>query len=172
MQDVRVDTPHQQQTHREAQHHDDETAGEIDRRSVADWISAWGREVAAADIAAGRQRFTPELSAFGTHADVVRGRDAVEEQQWSKIWPAIEDFAFDVGDLDVIVSPDRRQAVAAVTWSSTGIGEDGHHFRRPGRATIVLTRADVAAPWVGVHTHMSLARGVPDRTYGRRGARR
>jgi ketosteroid isomerase-like protein len=143
-----------------------------DRHSVAEWISGWGREVATADIAAGRRRFATDLSAFGTHADVVHGRDAVEERQWAQIWPAIEDFAFDVDDLDVIVSPDRRQAVAVVTWSSTGIGADGTRFDRPGRATVVLTRPDVGVPWRGVHTHFSLARGVPDGTYGRREATR
>jgi hypothetical protein len=99
------------------------------------------------------------------------GRE-VEERQWAQIWPAIEDFAFDVDDLDVIVSPDRRQAVAVVTWSSTGIGADGTRFDRPGRATVVLTRPDVGVPWRGVHTHFSLARGVPDGTYGRREATR
>src|SRR5215207_1332617 len=81
MQDVRVDPDRDRHPEREADH-----------RSVAEWISGWGREVDAADIVAGRRRFTKELSAFGTHADVVHGRDAVEEQQWSQIWPAIEDF--------------------------------------------------------------------------------
>ena len=59
-------------------------------------------------------------------------------------------------------------AVAIVPWTSTGIAEDGTRFPRPGRATIVLERSQPGAPWVGVHTHFSLARGVPSSTFGRR----
>jgi ketosteroid isomerase-like protein len=161
MQDVRVEFATSET--------DDSTA---DRTSVAEWIAGWGDEVARADIVAGRERFDERVSAFGTHADVVRGRAAVEEQQWSRIWPAIEDFSFDVDDLDAIVSPDRLQAVAVLTWTSTGIAEDGGRFDRPGRATVVLVRTDVTAPWRGVHTHFSLGRGVPQDTHGRREARR
>ena len=69
--------------------------------SVVDWVVAWGREVAAADIASGRRRFDDDLIAFGTHADVVAGRDAVEAGQWSQIWPALLDdpsqFASNIG---------------------------------------------------------------------------
>jgi len=139
-------------------------------RSVADWIAAWGAEVAAADIRSGRQRFADELVAFGTHADVVVGREAVEAGQWSQIWPAIEDFAFLIEDLRVRVSPDQLMAVAIVPWSSTGIDAAGNSFDRPGRATVVLERESVSEPWTGTHTHFSLARGVPQSTFGRREA--
>lgn len=145
--------------------------GDEDRASVRAWIEAWGAEVAAADVAAGRERFDQELTAFGTHADVVRGRERVEAEQWSKIWPAIEDFRFCVEDLEVLVSPDRLMAVAIVPWTSTGISADGGRFDRPGRATVVLTRRDASVPWVGRHTHFSLARGVPQETHGRRALR-
>jgi ketosteroid isomerase-like protein len=139
-----------------------------DERSVRDWIDAWGREVAAADIAAGRRRFAPDVSAFGTHADVVVGRDSLEEQQWSRIWPAIEAFAFLTDEMQVIVSPDRLQAVAVVGWTSQGIAEDGSRFDRPGRATVVVRRGSTGESWLGVHTHFSLARGVPQTTHGTR----
>jgi ketosteroid isomerase-like protein len=145
---------------------------ENDVQSVREWIGAWGEEVAAADIAAGRQRFASDLFAFGTHADVVVGRDQVEADQWSQVWPAIEDFSFLVDLLRVEVSPDRLLAVVAVPWSSTGIDEKGGRFPRPGRATVVLRRDSVESPWVGIHTHFSLARGVPPRTFGRRTVRR
>ena len=149
---------------------DGATAG--DTASVATWIAGWGREVAAADIRAGRERFADALVAFGTHADVVVGRDEVEAQQWSQIWPAIEGFQFEVDRLHVIVSPDRLLAIAIVPWSSTGIGPDGVPFDRPGRATVVLERPGVDAPWMGTHTHFSLARGVPSSTHGTRVATR
>ena len=61
--------------------------------------------MAAADIRAGRRRFDDGLVAFGTHADVVVGRDAVEAGQWSQIWPAIEDFEFLLEDLRVGCRP-------------------------------------------------------------------
>ena len=122
--------------------------------------------MAAADLRAGRQRFDSDLTAFGTHADVVRGRDSVEAAQWSQIWPAIDDFRFLVDEMQAIVSPDRLLAVAVVPWDSTGIHEDGSTFPRPGRATVALRRDTIESPWVGVHTHFSLARGVPSRTHG------
>lgn len=140
------------------------------RSEIAAWIEAWGTEVAAADIRSGRERFDPGMLAFGTHADVVEGRDAVEAAQWSQIWPAIDDFAFDLGDLRVLASADGTLAVAIVTWRSTGIHPDGVRYPRPGRATVVLRRDAPGTPWVGVHTHFSLARGVPPTTHGRRDA--
>jgi ketosteroid isomerase-like protein len=139
-----------------------------DVASVRSWIEGWGREVAAVDLAAGRRRFSPDLTAFGTHADVVHGRDEVEARQWSQIWPAIEDFRFEVDQLEVLVSPDRRMAVAVVPWWSTGIDQAGGRFDRPGRATVVLERAEPSQPWLGCHTHFSLGRGVPQATHGHR----
>jgi ketosteroid isomerase-like protein len=137
-----------------------------DRHSVLEWLSGWGAEVAAANIRSGRERFSHDLTAFGTHADVVRGRDAVEAAQWSQVWPKIEDFEFLVDQADVIISGDRLLAVVASPWASTGIAEDGSTFDRPGRATVVVRRETIEAPWVGIHTHFSLARGVPQRTFG------
>ena len=137
---------------------------------VAAWVAGWSAEVAAADIRAGRQRFADGMIAFGTHADVVEGRDVVEAAQWSQVWPAIENFAFDVDRLRVIASPDGLLAVAIVPWASTGIAADGTRFDRPGRATIVLERASAGDPWLGTHTHFSLARGVPSDTHGARTA--
>ena len=62
--------------------------------SVRKWLREWGGEVAAVDIAAARVRFADDLSAFGTRAEVVIGRDQVEDEQWLPTWPAIEDFMF------------------------------------------------------------------------------
>jgi ketosteroid isomerase-like protein len=143
-----------------------------DHRSVATWIAAWGDEVAAVDLATARARFSPDVVAFGTHADVVCGLGALEAEQWSQVWPTIEDFRFTVEDLHVLCSPDRLQAVAVVPWTSTGIDQRGDRFERPGRATVVLRRSGIGEPWHGVHTHFSLARGVPSTSHGRRSARR
>ena len=140
-------------------------------QSVRSWLRDWGAEVAAVDLAAARRRFTSDLSAFGTHADVVIGRDQVEREQWLPTWPAIEDFGFLVDEAQVVLSPDGLMAVVATGWTSTGVAEDGTRFPRPGRATVVLRRAGQRAEWLGVHTHFSLARGVPQTTHGTRAAK-
>lgn len=139
-----------------------------DHASVKAWMDDWGAQVAAVRLREARNRFSPDVVAFGTHADVVTGLDALVDEQWSQVWPTIEDFAFATDQLHVLVSPDRLQAVAVVPWSSTGIAEDGSRFERPGRATVVLGRRSLQDPWLGVHTHFSLARGVPQRSFGTR----
>jgi hypothetical protein len=68
----------------------------------------------------------------------------------------------------VTVSPDRLLAIAVVGWASTGIAADGTRFPRPGRATVVVRRTSVDEPWLGVHTHFSLGRGVPQSSHGTR----
>jgi ketosteroid isomerase-like protein len=124
--------------------------------TVRDWVAAWGAEVATVDMAAARRRFSPDVVAFGTYADVVHGLDQLEAQQWNSVWPAIDGFAFRIGELVVIASDDGCQAVAVVPWDSVGTAADGTTFARPGRATIVLRRESATAPWLGVHTHFSL----------------
>jgi ketosteroid isomerase-like protein len=124
--------------------------------SVREWIRAWGAEVAAVDIAGARRRFSAEVVAFGTYAEVVHGLDALESQQWRNIWPNIDGFSFRVDELVVIASADRCQAVAVVPWDSVGTADAGETFARPGRATVVLRRTSPDAPWFGVHTHFSL----------------
>lgn len=136
--------------------------------SVRAWVAGWGEEVAGLDFAGGRARFAADVVAFGTKAHVVTGLDALYEQQWSQVWPTIEDFRFLVDELEVLASPDELLAVAVCPWTSTGLAEDGKRFDRPGRATIVLRRADRQAPWQGAHTHFSLAPGVPQRSHGQR----
>lgn len=139
---------------------------DADHESVRAWVAAWGAEVAAVDLSAGRRRFHPDAVAFGTHADLVRGVDDLHDQQWSAIWPNIAEFRFDHDHLVALVSPDRLHAVAITTWGSTGFTADGQPFDRPGRATIVLLRSSPAEEWICTHTHFSLARGVPDQTHG------
>lgn len=124
--------------------------------SVREWIRAWGDEVAEVNMAAARRRFSPDVVAFGTYAEVVHGLDALESQQWRNVWPNIEGFTFRVDEVVVIASPDGCQAVAVVPWDSVGRDDAGGRFPRPGRATVVLRRESPGAPWLGVHTHFSL----------------
>ena len=58
-------------------------------------------------------------------------------------------------------------AVAITPWTSTGFHKIGNAFDRPGAATIVLARQPDGR-WLGFHSHMSLARGVPQDSHGSR----
>ena len=141
-----------------------------DDRSTTDvlaWLSRFGAFVAARDFDGGRSMFDEGVVAFGTWADVVEGLDHVEATQWRSVWPTIEDFAFDLDGARMLLSPDGQQAVIVTPWGSTGFDEAGAPFDRPGRATLVLRRDGESGGWRCVHTHFSLGRDVPQRSYGR-----
>jgi nitrite reductase/ring-hydroxylating ferredoxin subunit len=120
----------------------------------------------AVDLAAGRKRFADDVVAFGTFADVVIGLDRLHDEQWSQVWPTIENFVFLTDEMQVLVASDRCMACAVVGWTSLGLDEGGVRFPRPGRATVVLQRSTPDDEWVGVHTHFSLGRGVPQSSHG------
>ena len=132
-----------------------------DHDSLAGWLAKWGECVASLDFARARTLFVPEVVGFGTWSDLLVGLDDLEARQWRAVWPAIAGFRFDLDTMWTEVSPDRRLGCLAAGWTSTGTGEDGAPFERPGRCTVTLRRAGDDAPWLGVHTHFSLNRGVP-----------
>jgi hypothetical protein len=74
---------------------------------------------------------------------------------------------FDLANTEVLASPDSALAVVVTPWASTGFHRDGAPFDRPGRATIALARQP-DGHWLGVHSHMSLQRGVPQESFGSR----
>lgn len=139
-----------------------------DHDSIAAWFARWSPLVADVDFVPARALFAEDVVAFGTFQHHLRGLDALEAEQWRQVWPTIEGFRFEIDTLVSQVSPDRLMAFGAIMWSSTGIGEDGSRFDRPGRCTAVLRRDSPEAPWLGVHTHFSLGRGVPQRSHGGR----
>ena len=141
-----------------------------DRAAIADWFDTWSGYVASVDFASARALFEPDVIGFGTWMDVVEGLDKLEAMQWRNIWPTIADFRFLIETLQVRVSPDRCLAVGVIVWDSTGFHEDGSAYPRPGRATVALRRDRPGAPWKGIHTHLSLNRGVPQKSYGRKSA--
>lgn len=141
---------------------DDET----DIAALRAWFAAWDKLVDAVDFTAARRLFHDDVVGFGTRMDSVSGLDALERHQWRSVWPTIDGFRFATDALQAMISPDRRQAVAVVAWSSTGYHEDGRTFTRNGRATVVFTRAATADPWLARHTHMSLNPGTPPRSFG------
>jgi ketosteroid isomerase-like protein len=130
------------------------------------WFQRLADHVQAVDYVGARPLFADDLTAFGTFADFVTGRDAIEKQQWRNIWGTIDHFRCRLDDMRTIVSADRLTAVGMIMFDSTGYNEDGAPYDRPGRATVVFGRAEIAADWVAQHTHFSLCRGVPERSFG------
>ncbi len=144
---------------------------EADRAAIEAWFADWSRHVADVDFAPALTLFEDNIASFGTHMDVVEGLDALAANQWRSVWPTIEDFRWNLESLKVGVSQDRLFAIGVLTFSSTGVGEDGGRYDRPRRGTVAFTRSSVEAPWKGVHTHISLNPGVPHPSHGNRPAR-
>jgi ketosteroid isomerase-like protein len=130
------------------------------------WLEAFSACVRAVDYAAARPMFHPEILAFGTHQDVLPSLEAWIATQWDNVWPRTDDFRFVADAVRVLASDDDSLAVVIAPWTSTGFHQDGSRFDRPGRATMVFHRQD--GTWLGVHTHLSLNRGVPQASYGNR----
>ena len=134
---------------------------------VREWLDRFaicGREV---DYAAARSFWHPDIVIFGTYQELVKSLSAWTERQWDNVWPRTAEFRFDLANTMVMASPDGAMAVAITRWTSTDFHKDGSTFDRPGRAPIVLARQPDGR-WLGVHSHMSLARGVPQDSHGKR----
>ena len=135
--------------------------------SVHDWLTRFAVCVREVDYAAARPFWHEDIIIFGTHQELVRGLTAWADSQWDTVWPRTENFAFDLANTAVLSSPDVAMAIAITPWTSTGFHPDGSRFDRPGRATITLARQPDGS-WIGVHSHMSLERGVPQQSHGSR----
>ena len=135
--------------------------------AIRDWLSRFAERVREVDYAGARPFWHDDIVIFGTYQELVRSREAWTASQWDNVWPRTADFAFDLGNSLVLASPDGAMAVAVAPWTSTGFHPDGTPFPRPGRATIVLAR-QADGRWVGVHSHMSLGKGVPQDSHGQR----
>lgn len=134
---------------------------------VRDWLDRFAVCVRDVDYAAARPFWHPDIVIFGTYQELVKSLPAWTELQWDNVWPRTAEFRFDLKNTIVLASPDGAMAVAIAPWTSTGFHGDGMPFDRPGRATIVLARQHDGR-WLGVHSHMSLARGVPQDSHGNR----
>src|SRR5580704_1940779 len=135
---------------------------------VKQWFRRLTEQVQAVDFAGARPLFAEDMIAFGTFEDFVTGRDAVEAAQWQNVWPVTSGFHYRIDDIRAIVSPDRLTAIGMGVFHSTGYHQDGTPYDRPGRTTVALSRARVGEDWVADHTHMSLFRDVPTRSFGQR----
>lgn len=137
-----------------------------DRSAVRLWFERLAQFCRDIDYEGGREIFAEDMIAFGTFTDFMRGRELTEHNQWRNVWGTIKDFCYDLDTIDVIIAGDRLTAVGMGLWQSQGFHPDGEPFDRPGRTTVVLIRRSLDEPFVAVHTHMSLFRGTPDRSFG------
>jgi len=137
---------------------------EEDAALVRRWFECLAEHVCAVDFAGARPLFAADMIAFGTFTDFIAGRDKAEAAQWRNVWPHIDAFRWRP-DIRAIVSPDRLTAIGMAIFDSTGYGEDGKPYERPGRATVVFARKNPDDAWVALHTHMSLFRDVPTRSF-------
>ena len=143
-------------------------ASQEDVAAIKKWFDDWGEMVATERFEDARELFDPGAIGFGTWMDLVEGLDQLEARQWRSIWGTISSFRHDTTKtLKVIVSPDRLMASGLVTWTSIGFHEDGEEYDRPGRTTSIFVRGDPADRWRSIHTHVSLFRGVPQRSFPR-----
>jgi ketosteroid isomerase-like protein len=130
------------------------------------WLETFAIHVREVDYASARPLFHPEMLAFGTHQDVLPDREAWIATQWDSVWPHPSDFHFDLDAVQVLGAHDETLAVVIAPWTSTGYHPDGTPFDRPGRATMVFSHT--SGGWLGVHSHLSLNRGVPQTSYANR----
>jgi ketosteroid isomerase-like protein len=140
-----------------------------DLARVKQWFERLSEHVRAVDFAGAHVLFAEDMVAFGTFENFITGREAVERAQWRNVWPVTSDFRFRVDDIRAIVSPDRLTAIGMGVFDSMGYSENGTSYERPGRTTVALSRHRGGQDWVAVHTHMSLFRDVPSRSFGKRG---
>ena len=142
------------------------TAATADLEAVRRWFESLADHVRRVDFEGARPLFAEDMIAFGTYSDLLLGREAAERAQWRNVWPFIADFRWRLAELKAAVASDRLGAIGLASFDSTGFDTAGVRYDRSGRATVAFRRNAVAAPWVAWHTHMSLSRGVPQKSYG------
>ena len=138
-----------------------------DLAAVKAWFDALASHCRAIDYEGARPIFADDLIAFGTFTDFMHGRELTEQKQWRNVWGTIRNFRFTLDTVEAIVSADRLTAIGMAVWMSDGFLPNGDRFDRNGRATVGLGRRQVGDPFVATHTHLSLSRGTPERSYGK-----
>ncbi|HZH47050.1 MAG TPA: nuclear transport factor 2 family protein [Roseococcus sp.] len=139
------------------------------RAAILDWLERFSACVRDVDYRAAYPFWHPRILAFGTVQAVVEGLEPFRDRQWDSVWPRTSDFRFRLDAARVLAGADASLAVAIAPFTSTGYAPDGTPFDRPGRTTLALVpNAGPGERWVAVHSHMSLARGVPADSHGTR----
>jgi ketosteroid isomerase-like protein len=138
-----------------------------DMKATRDWFAALTKFCRAIDYEGARAIFADDLIAFGTFTDFMHGQRLTEDKQWRNVWGTIRNFTVKTDTVEAIVSADRLTAIGMGVWTSDGFHPNGDRFDRGGRATVVLGRQKVGDPFIATHTHLSLNRGTPERSYGK-----
>lgn len=139
------------------------------RAAIEDWLDRFSACVREVDYRAAYPFWHPRILAFGTVQAVVEGLEPFRDRQWDSVWPRTSDFRFRLDEARVLASADGCMAVAIAPFTSTGYHPDGTPFDRPGRTTLALVPGPAGGEaWVAVHSHMSLARGVPADSHAQR----
>ena len=87
-------------------------------RSIFDWLTRFAACVRAVDYAAARPFWHPDIIAFGTYQELIRGLTRWTDTQWDNVWPRTADFAFDLDNTAVLVSADGGMATVITPWTS------------------------------------------------------
>jgi len=144
-------------------------AGAATKAEILDWLERFAACVREVDYAAAYPFWHPRIIAFGTVQALVEGLEPFRDRQWESVWPRTSDFRFPPEAARVLASADGSLAVAIAPFTSTGYAPDGTPFDRPGRATLILMPNPGAGEgWLAVHSHMSLAKGVPPDSHAQR----
>ena len=134
--------------------------------SIKLWFELWESYVQNKDFESAKNLFDDEVVSFGTWMDIVQGLEKLFNDQWKNIWPTITNFEFLTDTLFIQISPDNLFANTILVWNSIGYSEQGNSFERTGRATVTLKKINKNSNWKGIHTHFSLNRGVPQKSFG------
>ena len=137
-----------------------------DHNSIIFWFKTWENKVQNKDFKSAKNLFGNDVVSFGTWMNVVEGLEKLCANQWKSVWPTINNFKFLTNTLYIQISPDRLLANSIVVWDSTGCKKNGNSFKRNGRATVTLKRNNINDTWKCIHTHFSLNRGIPQKSYG------
>jgi ketosteroid isomerase-like protein len=138
-----------------------------DLAAVRAWFDTLSKHCRAVDYEGARPIFAEDMIAFGTFTDFMHGQRITEEKQWRNVWGTIRNFTVKTDTVEAIVSADRLTAIGMGVWTSDGFHPNGDRFDRGGRATVGLGRQKIGDPFVATHTHLSLNRGTPERSYGK-----
>lgn len=114
-----------------------------------DWLVQFEYCVSTENYSAARVLFKPDVLAFGTTADVCRGLDELEQNQWRKNWPRYKGFLFDYDTLTV--RGDKDFVLVFINWRTASPNT------RKGRATIGLQWGFTRPHYRCLHTHFSIA---------------
>ena len=137
-----------------------------DHNSIIFWFKTWENKVQNKDYESAKNLFENDVVSFGTWMNVVEGLEKLCANQWKSVWPTINNFKFLTDTLYIQISPDRLLANSILVLDSTGYKKNASSFKRNGRATVTLKRNNINDAWKCIHTHFSLNRGIPQKSYG------